>query len=247
MKNSTLWALCAITIGTFCAPLGRAELVTNGDFGTGDFTGWTASPSGPYTYTSVTNLAPATPGGYSAEIGAYYDGSIPANLITGSISQTLTTVVGQQYIISFLYGELNSNQSFGGDGSSCCYLDPTLITNSNDPSTNPWAQSNNLNVLFGGSSVLSESNFFTSANAGPNDTDGGKSIGDYFYLEGTAVVVATSTSTTLEFDANDYQQNVVLTDISVVEATPEPGTMGLLGSALVGLGLLARRRSLRRS
>jgi hypothetical protein len=46
----------------------------------------------------------------------------------------------------------------------------------------------------------------------------------------------------LEFDANDIQQNVVLTDISV-EATPEPGTISLLGLALAGLGLLARRRS----
>jgi hypothetical protein len=178
-------------------------------------------------------------------------------MVQGSISQTLNTVAGQQYTITFLYGEYDGNPSLSSNNpynsldpdnpADCsqngCYLDSGNVTSSNDPSANPYAQNNNLNVSFGGSSVGDTSNFFTSAtyNAATNP-DSGESIGDYFYEEGTAVVNATGTSTLLEFDANDIQQNVVLTDISV-EATPEPGTISLLGLALAGLGLLARRRS----
>jgi hypothetical protein len=175
----------------------------------------------------------------AAQIGAYFDVN---NVVQGYISQTLSTVVGQEYTISFLYGEYNSNPSFGGTDGSCCYLDPTNITDSNDPSTSPWAQNDSLNVLFGGDSVFSATNFFTSANPDPTtNPNSGESIGDYFYLQGTASVNATSTSTTLEFDANDYQQGVIITDISAV-ASPEPGTLGLLGSALLALGLAVRRK-----
>jgi hypothetical protein len=255
MKNTGFLAFCTIVLATFYAPLGRADLITNGNFGTGDFTGWTASSSGDPYYTTVTNLAPTSDSTYAAEIGAYYDDS--GNMVQGSISQTLNTVAGQQYTITFLYGEYDGNPSLSSNNpynsldpdnpADCsqngCYLDSGNVTSSNDPSANPYAQNNNLNVSFGGSSVGDTSNFFTSAtyNAATNP-DSGESIGDYFYEEGTAVVNATGTSTLLEFDANDIQQNVVLTDISV-EATPEPGTISLLGLALAGLGLLARRRS----
>jgi PEP-CTERM motif len=252
IKNAGIFAFCAIAAGTLGAPLGRADLIANGGFCTGscapngDFTGWTTTAAGDPYYTNTIDLAPGT---YAAQIGAYYDDSNPANVIQGSIAQTLSTVVGQQYTLSFLYGEYNNNISSSAvnpvdcAAQNGCYLDPGNTTGPDDSSTNPYAQVNNLNVLFGGSSVYGASNFFTSAISGPNNTDGGKSIGDYFLQEGTAIVTATSTSTTLEFDAKDFQQGAIITDVSLeaVSAAPEPGTIGLLGSALLGLGLLARR------
>jgi hypothetical protein len=251
IKNAGI-ALCAIAAGTLCAPLGRAELVTNGAFCTsacapnGDFTGWATTASGDPYYTNAVNLAPGT---YAAQIGAYYDDSVPvANVIQGSIAQSLATVVGQQYTLTFLYGEYNANSSTSANdpgsecGSSGCYLDVGNVTTSRDPSSDPWAQNNNLNVLLGGSSVYTDSNFFTSAISGLSNDDGGTSAGDYFLEEGSATITATSTSTALEFDANDYQQSVIVTDVSVVADSPEPGTLGLLGLALSGFGLLASRR-----
>jgi PEP-CTERM motif len=254
MKNAGILTLCAIAAGILSAPLGRAELITNGGFCTGgpacvpsgDFTGWTPTASGDPYYTNTISLGG---GVYAAQIGAYYDDSFPvANVIQGSIAQSLSTVVGQQYTITFLYGEYNTNASSSAvNPAECgeqngCYLDPGNVTGSNDPNSSPWAQNNNLNVLLGGNSVFTDGNFFTSAISGPNNTDGGTSVGDYFLEQGTAVWDATSTSTTLEFDANDLQQGVIITDVSV-QATPEPGTIGLFGSALLGLGLLARRRA----
>lgn len=255
IKNTGILTLCVIAAGSFCAPSGRAELVTNGGFCTGgaacapngDFTGWTTTASGDPYYTNTISLGGGT---YAAQIGAYDDNSNPPNVIQGSISQTLATVPGQQYTLTFMYGEYNANISSSTNNAeecaaqSGCYLDPGNVTSSNDPSSNPWAQNNNLNVLWGGTSVDSASNFFTSAIAGPNNTDGGTSVGDYILQEVTEVVTATGTSTTLEFDANDYQQSVIITGVSVVADTPEPGTLALFGSAMLGLGILARRRSL---
>ena len=49
----------------------------------------------------------------------------------------------------------------------------------------------------------------------------------------------------MEFDANDFQQDVIVDDISVSEVAPEFGTLALFDSALIGLVVLQRRRSLR--
>jgi hypothetical protein len=246
MKKFLVTAVCVATLGTLTVPSAFAQVV-NGNFGTGDFTGWTTTSAGDPYYTSVTNSAPAPGATYAANIGAYYDDSIPANLIQGYVKQTVATTPGDRYTLSFLYGEQNGNPSFSfGSCSNCWYLDPDNITTSTDPGSNIWAQNNNLNVLWNGVSVDSASNFFTSDPANVNATtnsDDGKSIGDYFYDKASVVVTATGSSTVLEFDASDYQQGIILTDISLTALpAPEPGTLALLASGLAGLAFLVRRR-----
>ncbi len=95
--------LAALVLGSVIGVAGpaRADLVVNGDFGTGDFTGWTLSGDtsyGPYAY--VATMGTGIGGANSAALSTFDAGN-------GSLSQDLTTVVGQSYSFSFL---------FGGDG-----------------------------------------------------------------------------------------------------------------------------------
>jgi hypothetical protein len=240
MKRVILLRLTAVAMGTILAHSALADVV-NGDFGTGDFTGWTTSAAGDPYYTSVAATGPVN----AASIGAYYDDtSLSAPPIFGFIQQTVPTVQGTNYALTFSYGELNANPSFGGPAPSCCYLDPANVTNSHDPSTNPWAQDNSLAALWNGNTVFSASDFLTSDPGNQNATtnpDDGLSVGDYFYDTVTVLVKGNGSPLTLEFDGRDFQQAVIVTDISLQDV-PEPGSLALLASGVMGLIFLTSRR-----
>ena len=79
---------------TLTAPVNPVNLVTNGSFETGDLTGWTLG--GNYAFSGTPEIyttSPAQSGQYSAGFG-----SIGTD---GTLSQTLQTVAGQQYTLSF--------------------------------------------------------------------------------------------------------------------------------------------------
>ena len=98
-------AACAVATIGFAAPAQAVELVTNGGFETGNFSGWTLGGNTGFTFVS-TSLPHS--GTYDAQLGPV--GS------QGSLSQWLDTVAGATYNISFWLqhdgGTPNSFQAF---------------------------------------------------------------------------------------------------------------------------------------
>lgn len=84
-------ATVAFAAAVAAVPASAAELVTNGGFETGNFSGWTLG--GNTGFTGVTGGAVANTGSFGAFLGPV--GS------TGTLSQILNTVAGTQYSVSF--------------------------------------------------------------------------------------------------------------------------------------------------
>jgi hypothetical protein len=112
-KNSAKWVsgfAVALAAGLFTVGAHAAgpELVVNGDFETGDFTGWTLTLS-PTSLIGVDGYGP-----HDGNFSAYFGASDPYD----TISQTLTTTPGTHYTVSFkLDSEFTSGDTAGFVGS----------------------------------------------------------------------------------------------------------------------------------
>ena len=86
------FALAALVAAAGLSAVASADLVTNGSFETGDFTGWTVTnaPVG-------SNLTVAAEG-YQSPFAAYFQGTGPGY---DAISQALATSAGTEYTVSF--------------------------------------------------------------------------------------------------------------------------------------------------
>ncbi|NTU43351.1 MAG: PEP-CTERM sorting domain-containing protein [Nitrospirales bacterium] len=104
MKGKRLSMVLTILASTLlivqCA---AANMVTNGGFETGDFTGWTITPAASGSFLDVDSNWPHS-GVYGAFFGAY-------DYQDDSISQTISTVPGQSYTFDFWI----SNLEYGND------------------------------------------------------------------------------------------------------------------------------------
>jgi len=118
--------LATVVVASLAATAARAQILTNGSFETGDFTGWTLT--GNTGFTGVTN----TFGGVGPTDGSYlaYFGAVGSE---GYLSQAFADTAGDVLALSFdLY-------NFGGTPSYFEFdFDGTLLTALTDPDAFGW-------------------------------------------------------------------------------------------------------------
>ncbi len=121
--------LCAAAF-SFCSSA-QANLVTNGGFETGDFTGWTQTGNTGFSGVQSLLLVPVHSGNFSAFFGPV--GSL------GGISQNLVTIPGQLYVVDFW---------FLADGATPSFFSATFGGTTLTSQTNPAASSSFLELAF---------------------------------------------------------------------------------------------------
>ena len=242
LRTILVKALAVVVASASLAVAAPIELVTNGDFETGDFTGWTVTNQGegnwlidiPGTATPLSgSQTAANPAG-----GSFYAVTDQPFFGTHSLTQTIVVPAGSQVVISFDYFV----NDWGGAGPLGNVLDHNIVP----------TQFATADILTAGAGA-----FDTGAGVVANlvyDGGGTPPTGNAyttFLLDITALVGGGGTFQ-LRFAESDNQGNLNfgLDNVSVLATptpVPEPGTFGLLAAGLAAaVGSNRRRRAARR-
>ena len=228
MSKMYIAAAALLAAGALTSHAQASDLVTNGGFETGDFTGWTvtnqAGSAGNWYVTGnganspvngFTTLTLAGGGGFVAQTDQSGAGS-------HTLSQTFTGVAGQGYILSFDASASNSSHTGPVGTGIDFHTDPNQhvqVTISSGAEsliyygimTKTWGH-----YSFDVSSAISANGLYTLAFSEVDNKD---------FL-------------------NETLDNVSLVTQDVRGAVPEPATWALMVAGFIGAGLALRRRPL---
>lgn len=126
LAGLAVYSAALFSVGLFWAvPSARAATLNNGDFSSGDLTGWTANagfssyPAFNYLTSKFSDVP--TPGDFALSIGNFNTSDIPV------LSQTFTTTPGATYTISFMAKAPPS----GPDAHLYVYVDTSYASGAN--------------------------------------------------------------------------------------------------------------------
>lgn len=123
--------LAAIIVFCGLANRASADLVVNGDFETGDFSGWTTTDADDGSFYLV-----AFGLGHTGDYAAEFAGTNPS--FTDSIRQDLTTVTGGFYTLSFWL--LTSKDGVDGDNAFSALIDGGVVFAQTNALASPWTE-----------------------------------------------------------------------------------------------------------
>ena len=213
-----------------------ADLLTNGGFETGDFTGWTANTkTGSNGDLSVQSLMTGPHSGLSnagPSAGQFFALSDQTNPGTYALTQAFTVASGTTSVI-FKFDLFANN-----------YANSTIVDPIGLDHTGPANQHVRVDLLTGtadafdtGAGVLG--NFYLGADAGSNPNPWTSYSFDLTSLAGAGGTYQ------IRFAEVDNQNffNMGVDNVSInVAAVPEPGTYALMLAGLAGVGFVARAR-----